>query len=164
MKKSGLNHLSLQDIKKYKYGKPYISGFYHYNISHAGDYVVLVYSDNSVGVDIEQIQKTDISHFQKVLSSDENQWIKDTGSMRRFYHVWTRKEAVVKAHGIGLNSRLNQIDTTTNPTFFDDQLFYHKEIDIDSDYVCHVASTSLIEEIEVKYVDFLTDNLLTGYV
>ncbi|GAB3718244.1 hypothetical protein GCM10027592_60980 [Spirosoma flavus] len=88
--------------------KPELSGEtgWHINVSHAGQWVLLAFARAHVGVDIEIINKTfswhDISgqSFSRV----EQEYLAQTqNSRRQFYELWTRKEALIKATGKGLD-------------------------------------------------------------
>lgn len=80
----------------------------HYNVSHSGDWIILAVSQNSVGADIEFIDANfpfdDIlpEHF----SANEIAYIKSLDKTNRFYKLWTRKEAFLKATGQGLGEHL----------------------------------------------------------
>ncbi|AMR33656.1 hypothetical protein A0256_20590 [Mucilaginibacter sp. PAMC 26640] len=93
--------------------KPYLftnkSAGLHYNISHAGDWIILVVAKSTVGADVEY--KDPGFNFQDILtdnfSADENSFIDEKDSRERFYLLWTRKEALLKATGKGLGDHLN---------------------------------------------------------
>lgn len=80
----------------------------HFNLSHAGRYVVVAVACCPVGVDVEEIRPTadlaDVArdHF----SADERAWLSGDPA-GRFFALWTRKEALLKAMGHGLG-----VDTT----------------------------------------------------
>lgn len=99
------------DLAQLRYGghnKPYLSGLKgHFNLSHAGDWVVCAYSlGGEVGVDIEQTLAIDLDDYQSVLTLAERQRLRPDQPLA-FYTVWTLKEAVMKADGRGfyLNPR-----------------------------------------------------------
>lgn len=88
------------------------AGAIAFNLSHSQNlFVVAVSAADAVGVDIEyaarsrRIMELARRHF----SSDENQALQAlTGDQQlaRFYHIWTLKEAYVKARGLGLTMPL----------------------------------------------------------
>ena len=97
-----------------KYGKPYIKGYpdFHYNISHTRNAIVLVISTTPVGVDIEKIKKAALSIAKRFFAANEQDYIfKDNNDFcKRFYEVWTKKEAYIKYIGKGLSIPLNSFD------------------------------------------------------
>lgn len=72
-----------------------------FSISHSGEYVVMTVSDRPVGIDIEEIDfDIEISGMGKmVFSESENLVIKNDA--KNFFCLWTKKEALFKAHGTG---------------------------------------------------------------
>ena len=97
-----------------KFGKPSLAEKYkrlNFNLSHSSECSVLAFSPNSeIGIDIEKIDpefEFDLiakAHF----SEAENRFI-DAGqheSSKRFYTLWTRKEALLKAIGTGIGENL----------------------------------------------------------
>jgi len=87
-----------------------------FSLSHTGGISLLaVSSTGRVGVDIERIVTTSrwrswaseyfsCAEWDLVLSSDN--------ADASFYHAWTKKEAIVKVHGVGLTDNLALVDTT----------------------------------------------------
>ena len=83
----------------------------HYNVSHSGDWILIAVSDSDIGADVEFIKPS--FQFQEILtdyfSQDEVDFINHQSSLERFFLLWTRKEAFVKATGKGLDSDLRTI-------------------------------------------------------
>jgi 4'-phosphopantetheinyl transferase len=84
----------------------------HYNISHAGDLVLLAVSKTEVGVDVEQLNA--LFTFQELLdysfSPAEKAFIEASPIPHcAFYQFWTRKEAFVKATGQGIDAEFHQV-------------------------------------------------------
>lgn len=101
--------------------KPFVEGStIDFNLSHSSDYfafTISIYENLYVGVDIEvvrmnlEIEQIVHHYFHK----NEISYILNSGSNnltpnRRFYEVWTRKEAFLKMLGIGLSEKLSEID------------------------------------------------------
>jgi 4'-phosphopantetheinyl transferase len=102
-------------------GKPHLAGpkaerDLQFSVSRSGAHAAFAfYQYNSIGVDIEEVRKIPeleeivMQHFtprerQAVLSCPEEQ------RLMRFYRVWTRKEAVLKAQGEGFLKDLKCVD------------------------------------------------------
>lgn len=87
-------------------GKPYLENFpdVHFNISHSGEYVVCAVSDVPIGVDIQKIYKRYTPELSaRVCSDAEIAKIEHSRQpAAEFTGLWTKKEAVVKMHGIGI--------------------------------------------------------------
>ncbi len=85
--KSGLpvEKITLSRTEK---GKPYAEGLPHFSISHSGEWVVAVVSENPVGIDIEQVRPIDPRLAERIGADPE-----------RFFEEWTAKEAYFKIHG-----------------------------------------------------------------
>ena len=93
------------DIKKTKYGKPYIDKIY-YNVSHDKELCGIVVNNHSnVGIDIMSLDRIiDKSVIENVFTSHEINNNKD------FLKLWCLKESYLKAIGIGLNYDLKRLE------------------------------------------------------
>ena len=79
-------------------GKP-ILDFCFFSISHSGDFAVCAVSDFPVGVDIEQIGNFNRRERYMLFTPRESEYVNECDCDNRFYTVWTRKEAYIKAQG-----------------------------------------------------------------
>ncbi len=109
-------------------GKPYLQNQdLHFNHSHSQHDYALALSQNvqDLGVDIESLNRKirfealakHAFHPQeyqcwKALGEDTNYWFK----------VWTTKEAILKAHGMGIRLDLNSLNTQMHPTHDNGQI------------------------------------------
>lgn len=99
---------------KGEHGKPYIVGYpIHYNISHSGEYVVLVTAKTEVGVDVQEKRATRMEAMAKrFFSKEEWQAFSECDSEEEkrdlFYYIWCCKEAYGKYLGTGLNAEVLQ--------------------------------------------------------
>ena len=130
------------------YGKPsLIDGEEQigFNISHSGEWVVLVVSSSvQVGVDIEEIKSADLGIAQRFFSDEEYASIKsrsvDDDQALHFYEIWTAKESYVKAVGKGLSIPLDSFSTVTDKEMarvkiIDDQAWFFQRFMLDQSYV-----------------------------
>jgi phosphopantetheinyl transferase len=106
-------------ISETEYGKPFLSGIdLPFNLSRAKELFAFVIgrSNQYVGIDIEQI-KPEIDFIgisnnyfnqseQQVIVSRNNQ----EDQKRTFFEIWTRKEALLKAVGIGITCDLTKVE------------------------------------------------------
>jgi 4'-phosphopantetheinyl transferase len=103
-------------IARSEQGKPYLADYphIHFNISHAGEWVVCAVSEHEVGVDIEKVREKGLSPalIKRVLSEREREQLAAlTGEVKKvaFYCFWTMKEAYAKRAGRGLGMELREI-------------------------------------------------------
>jgi len=81
----------------------------HYNTSHSGDWILIAVGNSDIGVDVEKIDNTfsyeDVLHLG--FGASEINLIKTSASPREYFYLhWTRKEALTKASGKGLDDGL----------------------------------------------------------
>jgi 4'-phosphopantetheinyl transferase len=99
------------NILKSDEGKPYIKGLpIHFNISHAGDFVVCAFSRQEVGVDIEQINEVDLEIAKRFFCQSEYKDLlaqKKSDQLDYFYSLWTLKESYLKWLGSGMSIPLD---------------------------------------------------------
>lgn len=108
-------HFSLknEDIKivRSDNGKPFIKGCpIHFNISHAGDFVVCAFSEQEVGIDIEKIKKIDLDIAKRFFCQSEYEDLlaqNPTKQLDYFYSLWTLKESYLKWLGSGMSIPLD---------------------------------------------------------
>ena len=104
-----------------RYGKPRLDGpdGVHFNLTHCGDIAVLAIGGEApVGVDVEQAHRNvyDRRAAALVLHESELRDIDDSDDPdQRFVEVWTRKEAMVKVHGAGLQKSLASFSVIETP-------------------------------------------------
>lgn len=101
-------------ILRNQYGKPYIKEFpkCHFNISHTSNIIVIVVSNNEIGVDIEKIRNADLRIAKRFFTKYEQEYILENSLVQnnRFYEVWTKKEAYMKYVGKGLHMPINSFN------------------------------------------------------
>ncbi len=74
----------------------------HWSVSHKPEFVAGVVADVPVGIDIESVRSPTEALYRRIAAEDEWQLGHDPRAPRLFYRVWTAKEAVLKAEGVGL--------------------------------------------------------------
>ncbi|MFD6966938.1 4'-phosphopantetheinyl transferase superfamily protein [Streptomyces sp. NPDC059979] len=82
------------------------------SVSHTVGRGALALSDRPVGVDVEQRRPVELPQLARtVLSTAERQWLDrlpdDRARLLGFFTCWTRKEAVLKAIGVGITGDLS---------------------------------------------------------
>ena len=103
------------------HGKPFVAWpregrSLHFSVSHAGDFALIgIAWRHPLGVDVERV-RDGIDHArmaERIFSPHERTALADIQAAMRaqaFFGVWTRKEAYVKAHGLGLSMPLDSFD------------------------------------------------------
>jgi len=90
------------------HGKPdFADETWHFNLSHSGEYVCLVISECSVGVDIQQIRPLKNYHLaERYFSERELSKLEacanEAEKVECFYDIWVKKEAYAKLTGEGI--------------------------------------------------------------
>jgi 4'-phosphopantetheinyl transferase len=85
-----------------KLGKPRVEGPFRFSMSHSGDVALYAIAQGEIGVDVEQVREgIDVIHIaERFLPAEEVREIGD--SLTAFFRLWTRREAYLKARGIGI--------------------------------------------------------------
>lgn len=96
------------------YGKPELDGAtgWHANVSHTGEWILLAVGRSPVGIDTEGInpQFSYADLLPAGFGVAEQDWLARQPDPRQaFYTLWTRKEALVKATGIGMTDDLPRL-------------------------------------------------------
>ena len=82
-------------------GKPFIENGPFFSLSHSGDYVGIYVSEAEVGMDLEKPREDALSLVRGAFTEEEASSVKDLPS---FLEAWTKKEAVAKCQGQGIQS------------------------------------------------------------
>jgi 4'-phosphopantetheinyl transferase len=106
------------------FGKPELhqydsSSSLHFSLSHSRSIAVLAVANGEpVGVDVEDVKPIEPevadSHFSASERSQLNQ-LQGDAWLLGFYRCWTRKEAILKAEGVGLFRPLDSFDVSLLP-------------------------------------------------
>jgi 4'-phosphopantetheinyl transferase superfamily len=99
------NYVDAPALARDANGKPQLIGAaVHFNVSHSGELALVAVSDAPVGVDIEQQRAiADPVAFARRLHFE-------TADPRELMRLWCRKEAWLKARGIGLAGVTEHMD------------------------------------------------------
>jgi len=111
-------------------GKPFLASIAHpanslqFNVSHSDTHYIVAFAaaNAPLGIDIEAYEPNSdllaLAHSQ--FSMTEQQGVINASDNTElltqcFFNIWTRKEAVIKAHGGGLSIPLASFDTSPEP-------------------------------------------------
>ncbi len=89
-----------------EHGKPcFKDGGFYFNLSHSGERALCITADAPVGCDIERIAEPNYRIAARFFTDAENDFLDSVGDADEkklcFYRMWTRKESVLKAIGVG---------------------------------------------------------------
>lgn len=94
-------HIGEMEFLYNEHGKPYIEGGPFFSISHCKQGIAVAIDDQPIGIDIEAIRNVDQDLILRTMNEEEQ---KQIHSNRDFTRLWTQKEAIVKAQGVGIVS------------------------------------------------------------
>jgi 4'-phosphopantetheinyl transferase len=105
-----------------RFGKPELAGeasSLNFSLSHSQSIAVLAVAHGlPVGVDVEEVRPIEpevaTSHFSASELSDLS-GLQGDAWLSGFYRCWTRKEAILKAEGVGLHRALDSFDVALLP-------------------------------------------------
>jgi len=93
----------------------------HFNVTHSQDLVLIAITQRGeVGIDVELVRPfaNDLNLAERYFSPRECRMLRLLSPERRteaFFHAWTRKEACLKALGVGLSYGLDRVEVTIRP-------------------------------------------------
>ena len=103
------------ELRKTAYGKPYLPEL-AFNHSHSQQHYALVMSADvqDIGVDVEDLNRK--IRFEALAQhaftqAELQQWQRSGQDKHYWFQVWTAKEAIVKAAGLGIRLSLNTLET-----------------------------------------------------
>lgn len=142
-------------FQKNQYGKPYLSGHtdFHFNVSHTRDAVVIAISNQLVGVDIEKIRTNNMKIAKRFFTESEVAYITKTevDTDKRFYEVWTKKEAYIKYLGKGLSIPISSFEVL-------DDIISKQELTLQiNDYIISVCNERATKKIDI--IELLEDDI-----
>ncbi len=136
-----------------------------FNVAHSGDWILIAISDNPVGIDIEFIDGA--FFYSEMLpvcfSKAEIDYITNSEIPHAtFYLLWTRKEALVKASGQGIETELESVPCLYGTyNISEDQIgsaqdWVVKGFELAKIYVCSIAHSP--QNLYTRFYE--TDELL----
>ena len=116
------------------YQKPHIAHpntLIQFNISASSNRFVAVFcQQHTIGVDLELVREIDDipQLINDYFTKEENNWINsqpENSRLSSFFQIWSRKEALVKAIGKGLNIELKKINVLSDETIVNGGSFWY---------------------------------------
>lgn len=100
----------LVDIQVQDGGKPSVSGC-EFNLSHAGDWICIALGSKPLGVDVERIRERNWERLAPRIFSEAEQ-CRIAAADLEATAMWSAKEAVLKASGLGIRRELKTVDVS----------------------------------------------------
>jgi len=149
----GRSKTLLNDIEYTEHKRPYINSIgADFNITHSKTMVGLAYAEQGkVGIDIEYMQQIEEFQFKQFFCQEELSWIGT--SIERFYTLWTRKEAIIKASGKGVFHELTSINVLEDACEVDGVKYWLHELQLDEKMKSALATTHQDQSFEIKKID-----------
>jgi 4'-phosphopantetheinyl transferase len=103
------------------HGKPFLrkpASPLQFNLSHSGELAALVVTSGfRCGIDIERVRSkiSDQALARRFFSARENAWLQSLPAGQRrhgFFRIWSVKESILKAEGLGISVPLSTVDTS----------------------------------------------------
>lgn len=141
-------------------GKPYLPDGPHFSLSHSGKLVVLLVDDREAGVDVEQIAPYCEAVARQVFSSNELAWLLEQGNDEAFYRLWTGKESIMKALGLGFQLPPERFEIQPEPRMPNHVLnrtWYLQWENLDGHMLCCASSSP---DTKISITHFCRDELL----
>ncbi len=142
------------EIERGMYGKPYIKGepYFHYGLSHSGEWVICAADRMPVGIDIQEMKPWKMTlakrfyheeEYARLLALETKSQVRQT---EEFYSMWTAKESAVKLSGRGIGAGISQYVTAGDYNSICDKnagrIFYTRRYRMLEGYMICVCSES----------------------
>jgi 4'-phosphopantetheinyl transferase len=145
--------------------KPYIvnpgnTGLY-YNLSHSNNWILIAIANSEIGVDTEFVNP-DFDYreiINDVFSPGEVDFIKQGNLSKLFFTLWTRKEALIKATGQGMDENFKVIPCMDGDHDMDHNVgsanndWHVSTFELNENYVASIATNSGVNRIRFWNID-----------
>jgi 4'-phosphopantetheinyl transferase len=136
-----------------KAGKPFVQNEMKFNISHSGKIVIVVFSKYDIGADIEIMEENDIEEISRYFHLNEILYLKENlFDKSEFYKIWTRKEAFLKAKGVGIVGDLNKHDCKEKIILDEGQNWHIESLNFKKGYACAISQNYPIKNIKIEEI------------
>ncbi|MES2873706.1 MAG: 4'-phosphopantetheinyl transferase superfamily protein [Bacteroidota bacterium] len=142
--------------------KPYINGWKFFNISHSYEIVVFASDDKSIGIDIERLEEINYLEISEHFHIQEREFIMNAEcTQSAFYEIWVKKEAFLKAVGIGITNGLKEFNCIGDEVRYKAHIWYFQKLEIHKDYMCYLCTSK--KEYNIIINEFHLDNVYLLY-
>lgn len=140
-----LKKLYIEDWYVDEHGKPLADDVF-FNVSHSHGMVVLAMNDDyPIGVDIEKNRPVE-EKFKKYISNKEE--VDYIDSDEKFFEVWTSKESLLKAVGLGISMRMENVPALpiNGKKQFKEETYFSKSVR----YLDYIISVTLMSDSDFE--------------
>jgi 4'-phosphopantetheinyl transferase len=136
--------LTLADLRYTEFNKPYLSSGFDFSIAHSNEIVICAGAINAeIGADIEKMLPIEISDYEDHLTTNEWNLIHKASDVQiAFYQIWTKKEALLKALGKGVNIDFKKLDVSSDRISYDERTYWFFPLSVRENYMAHIATTA----------------------
>jgi 4'-phosphopantetheinyl transferase len=116
---------------------------FDFSIAHSAGIVLCAGNTlGQIGADIERVSSRDLADYQDQLTAAEWQYIHQAPDhLMAFYDIWTRKEALMKAIGRGIDMDFDTLDVCGDTATYESKVYAFYPLFISAGYVAHLASS-----------------------
>ncbi|KMQ67796.1 hypothetical protein ACM39_10635 [Chryseobacterium sp. FH2] len=142
---------------KDSFSKPYFKGLeINFNTSHNENLcIVCAVQKDKCGIDSETVKPLDWKIYNDFLHPDEKRFInRQTNQQAAFYEIWTKKEAVLKASGLGIARELESIDAHKKMVTVNHQNYVTQKLDISENSITYIATEREINKLNLEEIIF----------
>ena len=148
IQKDDYPNINLVDLHYNEIGKPFFSNNVVISNAFSANILVTALSINKfIGLDVERVQPINLADYQFYFT--KNEWVWMNNDLIKFYTLWTKKEALAKALGIGMDLPFNEIELLADEISYDEKDFYFVVKMIEDDYIISTVS-NVKDEISFK--------------
>ena len=142
--------MTLADLKYTEPNKPYFTPTlptggvtsFDFSIAHSEDIVICLGIMNAqIGVDVEKILPIELKDYEDQLTANEWKHIQHApDTQKAFYEIWTKKEALMKAIGRGIDVELDKLDVCGGTVIYEGSIYWFSPLAIAQNYIAYIAS------------------------
>jgi 4'-phosphopantetheinyl transferase len=151
------------------YGNPL-----YFNITHVrGAFAFIISKYYTVGIDMENVDRNIdlVPLIDTIFSNEERDFVlrSEVNNLENFFLLWTRKEALLKAIGIGIVANLSQIGVSQNENVVSKKTFDNTVIEIvyNEYYIYsekmfqYYVSVALPRKAEINFYQIREENIIS---
>ena len=143
--------------QKDSFSRPHFKGLdINFSSAHHESFsIVCAARKKQCGIDSELIKPLDINIYSDFLHANEKEFIhQQPNPQTTFYELWTKKEAVLKASGVGISHELQLIDAHKNIIQINDRKYFTEELDISENSITYIATDQGISQLNREEIIF----------
>lgn len=143
-----------------EFGKPFLlDTFLQFNVSHSHELIVYAFTlHHRIGVDVEKIDKEYSEEVAKRFFSESESTellaLPLTVRKENFYKIWAKKEALIKATGLGMRLPLESFTVSMNKAIeevtLQHEIWQLHYLQLDTAYQAAFATEQKVREIVIR--------------